>query len=73
MIRPEVTDAVVLLGGERARDEVESPDWDAASKVHDWRNHVPRELKDVWHILGYEAKLVVYAMAEDAAGREEWE
>ena len=73
MICPEVIDAVVRLTSERARDNVENPDWDSRGKVHDWRNHVPPEIRDVWHMLGHEARLIAYAMAEDVAGNEEWD
>jgi hypothetical protein len=49
------------------------PQWDKAGKVHDWRNHVPREVQEIWDKLEPLAKQAIYFMATEAAGREEWD
>jgi len=58
------------------RDAVEDilrPDWRTTSRVHDWRNHVPHELRELWTDLNEDARLAVYLMAERRADGEEWE
>jgi hypothetical protein len=49
------------------------PHWEQASRVHDWRNYVPNELKPFWSRLSHEARLVLLLVAIEASGREEWE
>ena len=41
--------------------------------VHDWRNYIPRWMKDMWDGLPKEAKIVAYYLAEEQAKKEEWE
>lgn len=52
---------------------VRSPEWDRAHKCHDWRNHVPDKLVEVWDNLPAAARLAVYLMAEWDAHNEEWD
>jgi hypothetical protein len=49
------------------------PRWDEVSKVHDWRNHVPSSVYQVWDMLPAEARLVAFVMAQEQASREEWD
>lgn len=55
------------------RCQIDNPDWDGATKVHEWRNHVPDELKKMWFELSTEARVVLYYMAEKLASAEEWD
>lgn len=55
-----------------ARDAMH-PDWGAASRVHDWRNHVTPAVRSRWLRLSAEARIVAYMAAKDAADAEEWE
>ena len=52
---------------------IASPDFENATRVHDWRNHVPEPFKRGWQTLHSDARLAVYYMATLAAGAEEWE
>lgn len=51
----------------------DAPDFDHATKVHDWRNHVPQEACDHWGEMGDEARAFVYIMARQGAHNEEWD
>ena len=53
--------------------QLANPEWDKRGRVHDWRNYVPAVLMDRWGTLSDETRLIVYAMAEEQAGREEWD
>lgn len=47
--------------------------WEHISRVHDWRNYVPKEIRNLWSELGLDAKAMVYALARKQADREEWD
>jgi len=50
-----------------------SVDFAEGGRVHNWRTHVPEEIKGVWADLSDEARYCVYLMAEAQAAAEEWE
>lgn len=31
--------------------DLNDPEFSKAQKVHDWRNHVPGDIRTVWHLL----------------------
>lgn len=41
-------------------------------KVHNWRNHVPESIREVWDALAPQARAVAILMAQERANREEW-
>lgn len=43
------------------------------SKVHDWRNYIPDEIKEIWNDLTLREKQLLFIMAEQQADKEEWE
>jgi len=49
------------------------PKWEEASKVHDWRNYIPKELREEWNNLDLSTKVIVFLFAEERAGYEEWD
>jgi hypothetical protein len=53
--------------------DLETPEFDNAGRVHDWRNHVPEEVKEQWDQLSVEARKVAYLAAYNEAEREEWD
>ncbi len=61
------------LTTEAIDSEIESPDWEAGGRVHNWRNHVDNAVISVWLHLPLEAKLVAYIEACKASSNEEWE
>lgn len=60
-------------GAERLHRLLQSPDFPAAGKVHDWRNHVDAAVIEVWDELPTPARLVAFIAAAKAAESEEWE
>ena len=61
-----------LISTEQESD-INSPEWNKAGKVHDWRNHIPEPVKECWERLSVDAKHVAYYMAEQKADQEVWE
>jgi hypothetical protein len=53
--------------------DLENPEFDNAGRVHDWRNHVPDEVKEQWGQQSTDAKKVAYLKAYNEAEREEWD
>jgi len=53
--------------------DLNCPNFCLAGKCHDWRNHVPSIIKDIWDELSKDAKAVAFLMASRLADREEWE
>ena len=62
-----------FLTDEKYYSAVEEPDFDSASRVHDWRNYIPHTLRDVWHKLERESHEVLFIIACEMADKEEWE
>lgn len=52
---------------------IEDPHFAEATRVHDWRNYVPGEIRTAWPHLSTETRMAVFLLAEEMAGREEWE
>lgn len=50
-----------------------SPDWDSCSKCHDWKNYVSKALMGEWEHLAAKQRLMIAAMLDEVANREEWE
>lgn len=50
-----------------------NPDWGNATKVHDWRNHVPLEIRSIWETFTMDQRQSLFKWAYDLASREEWE
>jgi hypothetical protein len=59
--------------GEYEFPNLDKPEFENAGRVHDWRNHVPDDIKEVWGQLSYEAKFIAAYVADEAAGKEEWD
>lgn len=54
-------------------DDAQSPRWDLANRVHDWRNYVSAEVQAMWHTFTPEQRAALARNADEIAGREEWE
>lgn len=48
-------------------------DFRHADKYHDWRNHIPYGLRDIWAELSEETRTAVFVVAQLEADDEEWE
>lgn len=49
------------------------PEFDKARKVHDWRNHIPEEIKTVWPTLTDREKQLLIYTADIEASAEQWD
>lgn len=49
-----------------------APEWEAATKVHDWRNYVGERTRRIWYDLPIEAQLAIARDAQDQANAEDW-
>lgn len=54
-------------------EELNSPQFEAAGRIHDWRNYVPDNLHHIWDGLTEETKLVAFLIAENIADKEDWD
>jgi hypothetical protein len=52
---------------------VNDPKFDEAQRVHDWRNHVSTDMKDLWDNLSKESRLILAIKAAEDADKEVWE
>lgn len=50
-----------------------NPEWDKATEVHDWRNHVPENVQSIWSTFKIEQRMALVEWAESLASREEWD
>lgn len=55
------------------RVALSEPKWELRGNVHDFRNHVPSRIREVWGSLGDEARAVAVLIAQQAADNEEWD
>ena len=61
-------DLRVIMGDPLADDMGGSP-----ALVHDWRTHVPYDIRQIWHTLSKETRLAVAICSEYAAAAEIWD
>lgn len=49
-----------------------NPRWDETEKVHDWKNYVHFELRNLWHTFNEKQKQLIANNAQIIADDEEW-
>lgn len=49
------------------------PTWDRAGRVHDWRNYVPEEIRDMWFTFTQIQRKALYETFAKLAANEEWD
>jgi len=52
---------------------LQSPDFEAAHKCHDWRNYVSSNMQDHWALLTNREKAIVAIMGQAQADKENWD
>lgn len=57
----------------RQIDRLLEPDFEGATKVHDWRNHVGDSVRTLWHEFTLEQRAAIAIDAEARAESEEWD
>lgn len=50
-----------------------NPEWAMTTKVHDWRNHVPFEIRSIWETFSMDQRKALYEWANCLASMEEWD
>lgn len=54
-------------------DEWRRPVWSKAGKIHDWRNHVPKEVRAIWDTFSNGQTYALYGWALKLSDGEEWD
>ena len=54
-------------------EEINDPQWDKTTQVHDWRNYVDDVVREHWDALNEPGKLAIYLVTRAFADREEWD
>ena len=50
-----------------------SPEWSKRTRVHDWRNYISEEVREMWHTFTDEQKAALARQANIEASMENWE
>lgn len=62
---------------EEVVEQAVNPDWEGFNNmtkhVHEWRSYIPEQLEKRWFEIPLESRMYMIAVAEDAAGRENWD
>lgn len=64
---------VDLIKEHREIGHLDQPHFDKARRVHDWRNYIPDEIREVWSSMTVESRVVTYILAEKQANAEDWD
>jgi hypothetical protein len=62
-----------LFGEFTGRFDLDDPEFSKATRVHDWRNYVPVEIKQEWNHLTEREKKIVFLLANEQANAEIWD
>lgn len=60
------------LDGHAVPDDYRNPNWSHNNRVHEWKNHVSHQMKEIWHTFSDEQRAVIALNADEQAGREHW-
>jgi hypothetical protein len=52
---------------------IENPDFENTTRVHDWRNYVPNDWQNNWEQFTDRERKIVAVMAQVQADKEEWD
>lgn len=53
--------------------ECADPQWELAERIHDWRNYVPEEVRNLWSTFTTVQQLALFDWADGQASNEEWD
>ena len=62
-----------LYDWQRERIDINNPEFKKAGRIHDWRNHIPYPVKQIWNELSEEERKVFAQMAGISANNEDWD
>lgn len=63
----------VEYDGWSAPEGYASPDWSDGGRVHNWRNHVPEHMREIWQTFSDEQRQHLALWADALARNEYWE
>jgi len=52
---------------------INNPQFEKTTKVHDWRNYVPYEWQESWCEFTERERKIIAVMAETQADKEDWD
>ena len=55
------------------KEQAVEPKWNEAGKVHDWRNHVPPDIRKMWGSFMVVQRYALVAWADELASNEHWD
>ena len=50
-----------------------APNWAEAGRVHDWRNYIEEDIREMWETFTIEQKRALVKNADEIASNEEWD
>lgn len=53
--------------------DINNPEFDEKTNVHDWRNHIPEEIENIWGTLTERERILLCFVAEESASNEHWD
>lgn len=53
--------------------DCDEPNWEIGGRVHNWRNYINEELREMWHTFTIEQKRAISKNADEQADGEEWD
>jgi hypothetical protein len=53
--------------------DLENPGFEFADRIHDWRNYVGKNVREIWHTLTNDQRRAMALDADEFASREVWE
>lgn len=56
-----------------AAEAIAPIDWDEGGQVHNWRNHVGKNVRLLWDTFTAQQKIAIAHDSDDRAGAEIWE
>lgn len=63
----------LFLSTNGIKSELHDVAFDNISKVHDWRNYVPENLRPLWKELPFTEKQLIYYFCKEKAEQEVWD
>jgi hypothetical protein len=60
-------------GAELSLIDINNPDFQNASNIHDWRNYVPYDWRENWSKFTERERQIIAVMAQSQADKEDWD
>ena len=57
----------------KIEQDLDNPNFKELDRIHNWRNHIDYDIKNVWKKLTKREKFLIAYLAEKEADQEEWD